>query len=817
MECSETLHTMTDFALQQDEIEKRRTERAYRLAVVEIPVLRLAGALIIGVGIFLNNRYFLGEKSVTPILVFTSVSLSYCLLSWLCLRQFYRRVLPFDLSLFFLTLDVPLMATAIYFSGAEQSWLFFLLLTRTADQSQTTFRRAFNFAVFGAICYGAMETWVIYVDKRPIAWAVFFAKIIFIFVMGVYVALIARTAERRRTNMRAAMGMARDAVRQLEEQSMELRDARSRAEEASAAKSEFLAHMSHEMRTPLHGVIGMLQLALGDETSPRRARQLEMARRSAESLLATIEDILDFSKIEARKIELEPVYFSMRELVSDTMKPLGVTAAAKGLIIAAGVASNVPDSVWGDPIRLRQIIVNLVGNSIKFTDAGEVSLRVSQVNDRVRLEVRDTGIGIPDEQKETIFEPFAQADHSRSRRHGGTGLGLAIVSRIVEAMGGELRLQSTPGTGTAIAIELPLMSDRISAGPRRIRADVGGRPIIVVEPNATSRAVVAEILRSAGMEVFAVASVHDIEPRAYSCAVSADESIVVQPAVIIMSPLASVGDDRIRITRPVMERELIDAVGTALGVVTPGSQSVNIKRRLGEAGLHVLVAEDEAVSQEFAAEALRRMMHRVTVVSDGEEALSRLDRDHFDIVFMDVSMPKLDGLEATRRYREKERGSRTPIVALTAHSRREDRLLCLEAGMDAVLTKPIDLRQIEDTLRSLTGAEPIVNAVGGNTQLLVRVSDAFALQTPALLTQMREAIEAADGEALYQGAHKMKGAVSNFAGDPSLDLSLMLETAARDGDFARASTLLHRLEPAVRALERRISAVARNGTTAASA
>ena len=320
--------------------------------------------------------------------------------------------------------------------------------------------------------------------------------------------------------------------------------------------------------------------------------------------------------------------------------------------------------------------------------------------------------------------------------------------------------------------------------------------------------MIAEILGSAGMEVFAFASVNDIEPRGYSCGVSADESIVVQPAVIITSPLASVGDDRIRVTRPVMERELIDAIGAALGVAIPGSQTVNVRRRVSEAGLHILVAEDEAVSQEFAAEALRRLMHRVTVVSDGEEALRRLERDHFDIVFMDVSMPKLDGLEATRRYREKERGSRTPIVALTAHSRREDRLLCLEAGMDAVLTKPIDLKQLEDTVRSLTGAEPIVNAVGGNLQLLARVSDAFTRQTPTLLTQIREAIEAADGEALYQGAHKMKGAVSNFEGDPSLDLSLMLETAAREGDFSRATTLLRRLEPAVRALERRISAIA---------
>lgn len=799
---------MADIALKPEEVEQRRGERAYRLAVREVPLLRSTGALIICIGVFLNNRYFLGQTSLRPFIFFTSAATLYCIISSVCLRLFYRRLRPFDLSLFFLIVDVPLMAAAVYFSGAEQSWLFFLLLTHVADQSQTTFRRTFNFAVFGALCYGAMETWVVYVDKRPIAWSVFFAKIIFIFSMGVYIALVSRTAERRRSNMRTAMDMARDAIRRLEEQSVELREARSRAEEASAAKSEFLAHMSHEMRTPLHGVIGMLQLAIDDETSPRRARQLEMARRSAESLLATIEDILDFSKIEARKIELEPVYFSLRDFVSDTMKPLGVTAATKGLVLAAGIAPDVPASVWGDPLRLRQIIVNLVGNSVKFTDSGEVSLRVSMVADRVRFEVRDTGIGIPEAQRERIFEPFAQADDSRSRRHGGTGLGLAIVSRIVEAMGGTLRLQSRPGQGTAVAIDLPLPSDSISSSTRRPRLDLAGRLAVVVEPNATSREFIAEILRGEDIEVSTCASIDEIEPRRFSFAVSADESITIQPAVIITSPLASITDDRIRVIRPVGERELLGAVGTALGIVKASAASINIRRRVSEAGLHVLVAEDEAVSQEFAAEALRRLMHRVSVVSDGAEALLRLESENFDLVFMDVSMPKIDGLEATRRYREIERGSRTPIVALTAHSRREDRVRCLEAGMDAVLTKPIDLKQLEEVIRSVTGAEPIVNAVGGNLELLARVSGAFSKQTPVLLTQIRDAIRSTDCDALYQGAHKMKGAVSNFEGDPSFDLSLMLETAARESDFNRAATLLQRLESAVNALDRRISAAA---------
>jgi CheY-like chemotaxis protein len=265
-------------------------------------------------------------------------------------------------------------------------------------------------------------------------------------------------------------------------------------------------------------------------------------------------------------------------------------------------------------------------------------------------------------------------------------------------------------------------------------------------------------------------------------------------------------DDRIRVTRPVMERELLDAISAALGMGIRRAPLVEVRQRVSRAGLHILVAEDEAVSQEFAAEALRRLMHRVTLVSDGEEALRHLERENFDVVFMDVQMPKIDGLEVTRRYREKERGSRTPIVALTAHSRREDRVRCLEAGMDAVLTKPIDLKQLEDVIRSLTGAEPIVNAVGGNLKLLARVSDAFTKQTPLLLAQIREAIEMNDAEELYQSAHKMKGAVSNFEGDPSFDLSLMIEAAARERDFQRAATLLRRLESAVTALEKRISA-----------
>ncbi|HSP34268.1 MAG TPA: ATP-binding protein [Thermoanaerobaculia bacterium] len=803
----------TDLALEPEELDRRRKERAYRFAVVEIPILRIVGAAIICVAVYLNNRYFVADVSPGAVWHIWVVAAIYCAVSWMCLRMLYARLLRFDLSLFFLTVDVPMMTLAVYFSGAEQSWLFLAVLVRAADQAVTTFKRCFTFVALGAFCYGAMETWVVLVDHRPIGAGTFVAKIAFILAFGLYMALTARAAERWRASRSSAIRVARDLVRQVEERSHELDDARARAEEASAAKSEFLAHMSHEMRTPLHGVIGMLQLAIDDETLPRRARQLDMARRSAESLLATIEDILDFSKIEARKIDLEPVYFSIRDLVTDTMKPLGISAAAKGLIIASGVAPDVPESLWGDPVRLRQIIVNLVGNGIKFTDAGEVALRVSMVGKTVRFEVRDTGIGISDEQRERIFEPFAQADDSRRRRHAGTGLGLAIVSRLVNTMGGTLRLQSKRGLGTSVVIELPLQSDRFGAAPRRPRPELIGRSVLLVDANATSREFLVEILRAAQIEVTACATGEEAPAKTWACVVSADELIDIEPAVVISLPLVAPPDDRPRVTRPVVERELLDAIAACLGARPSVKAAViQTKQRVEKSGLHILVAEDETVSQEFATEALRRMMHRVTVAADGEQALRLLSRENFDLVLMDVSMPKLDGLEVTRLYRERERGSRTPIIALTAHSRREDRDRCLEAGMDAVLTKPIDMKQLEEVIRSATGAEPIVNAVGGNVKLLARVGEAFAKQTPVLLNQMRDAIQMTDADALYKGAHKMKGAVSNFEGDPSFGLAVMLETAARENDFNRAATLLRRLEPALSALERRINAAAMVGS-----
>ncbi len=799
---------MGELLLHPEDIERRRTERNYRLAVGELPLLRLIGFAFLSLGLFLNNRYLLGEQSLTTWARASVLMGVYALGSWPTLYLAFKH-LRRDLTVVFLALDVVIWTYVIYVSGAERSWLYLILLIRVGDQTQSTFRRCLGFAVFVTACYAAMLAWIVHVDGRAIPISNAVVKLTFIGVAALYIALSARTAERRRSHLTDAIRLARTVVQRETEQSAELREAHLRAEEGSAAKSEFVANMSHEMRTPLHGVIGMLQLAIDEEESPRRIRQLEMAKRSAESLLATIDDILDFSKIEARKIDIEPVYFSIRELLSDTLKPLGVTAAAKNLVLSVGVARSVPDTVWGDPFRLKQILVNLVGNAVKFTDGGEIVVRASMDDGRFRCEVIDTGIGIPEEERVRIFDPFEQVDTSRSRRFGGTGLGLAIVAKVVEAMGGTIDVHPSDGGGSTFSFVIPLPADAVGALPPvpAWEKALEGRSILLVDPNARSRAIIAEMLAGRGMIVTECASAAEPPIGRYDLAVTADEAVPTEPSIVITSPLEHVVDDRRRVVRPVLERELIDAVGRALGLVRgPAVQKVAPPRVAADA-LRVLIAEDNVVNQEFAAETLRRLGHHISVASDGEEALKMMREQIFDIVLMDVQMPRLSGMDVTRLYRESEPlGLHTPIVALTAHTGAEDRHRCIEAGMDAVLIKPIDLKQLHAVVRDVTGADPIVEAVGGNVRLLARVSAAFAKQTPELLLAMREAIAGRDGDALYRAAHTMKGAVSNFGVDPSLDLSIMIEEAAKQGDYPRASALVTRLDAAVAALERRISA-----------
>ncbi|HEX9984783.1 MAG TPA: ATP-binding protein [Thermoanaerobaculia bacterium] len=767
------------------------SDRVRRLETVEIPLIRVAGSILLSFAVLLHQRFLLDERSFVPWLFVTALLAFYAAAAWGLVTVFYDRV---NLTKALFAGDLVIWTVAIYATGAESSWLFFILLMRVADQVRTTFRRCLWFAGFATACYAGLLLWVQVVDGRPVATAEAVVKTLTILCAGIYISLAARSTEAQRERLTVAIRTAREASR--------------RAEEASAAKSEFLANMSHEMRTPLHGVLGMLQLAIDEETRSTNVRRLELARRSAESLLATVDEILDLAKIEARKVELEPLYFSIRELLTETMKSVAVPAAAKALTLAYYVEPEVRSTVWGDPVRLRQVIVNLVGNAIKFTPAGgEIAVQVMRADrEHLRFEVRDSGIGIEEAWRERIFQPFTQGDNSHGRRYGGTGLGLAIVSRLVGAMGGRIELTSVPSKGSTFIFDVAMPGDPAGTIPPRPSWEVNlaGRSVLVVEPNETSRHFLAEMLRHRGLVVSSCATADDVPEGDYDCAVTADPRVLVEPKVIVNSPIDHVADELVRVMRPVGERELLESVAVVLGLLPRRVEYTLRRQQPAEGAISVLVVEDNPVSQEFAAEALRRMGHRAMIVADGDEALSVMTANRFDLVLMDVQMPGIDGLEATRTYRGN--GGRTPIVGLTANTRREDRDACLEAGMNAVLTKPLDARQLASIIRQVTGVESIVEAVGGNMSLLAKVSDAFAKQTPPLLATMRQAMTTRDGESLYQSAHKLKGSISNFAEETAAGLAQEMESAARIADFEKAAALMPRLEAAVGDLERRMEA-----------
>lgn len=803
-----------------DDITRRKRDRARELALYEVPKYRFIGMGLLSIAVYFHNRFLLGDTSISRWAWYTALLIAYATTAWAATTLLYRRV---DLTIPFLVGDVPILLIGVYVTGAENSWLFPMLLTRVSDQIQTTYRRCVMFTALVSVSYAAMLGWVIVVDGRNLTMSVVVLRPIILLVMGMYISLAARTAERRRNRLTESVRTSRELIRTLEEQSVELRDAQHRAESASAAKSEFLANVSHEMRTPLHGILGMLQLASDSESSPERRHQLQMAIRSAETLLTTIEDILDFTKIEARKLELEPVYFSIRELVGDTLKTLGVTAAQKGLQLAFAFDPTVPDRLWGDPLRLRQILINLVGNAIKFTTQGEVVVRASTESAfgsdvTVRFEVRDTGSGIAPHKRDVIFDPFAQADSSHSRRYGGTGLGLSIVSRLVSAMGGSIAVESAPGEGSTFTFTVKLAYDAIDGvAPPQWYAALSGMRVLVIEPHATSRAIIGDILRAHGIVPELYPTLEDaLQPsirEAFSCVIidsrvlAATPWIPSVPVVQIISPLSSAVHASPTVTRPIAERELIDALGVAQGMIDR-RVAYTLERRVdSERPLNVLVVDDHPVNLEFAAEALRRLGHLVVKAASGEEAVALVRTRNVDVALIDIQMPAMDGFEVMRRFRETENGARARMIALTAYTSHEDRERCLAAGFHDVLTKPVTQSRLAALLSGRTIAgDAIIDAVGGNMKLLARVRDAFAAQSPRLIAAMRDAIAGGDADTLFRSAHTLKGAISNFGDGDALSAVIDLERAGKTADFQRAETLLPRLEVAVRDLEEKMSA-----------